>query len=106
MDEIIMVAIATNKLEPLLTPNTQGPAKGLRNKLCINKPHKAKPEPAIMDVIVLGNLISYKIEENIGSDVSKLNKLVLPKYKAHTERTAKTSSSNMVVNMNLDFVNG
>lgn len=103
MDEIIMVAIATNKLEPLLTPNTYGPANGLRNRLCINNPHKAKPEPAIIEVNVLGNLISYNIDVNIGSDVSKLNKLVLPKYKPHTERTAKTRSSNMVVNMNLDL---
>lgn len=57
----------------------------------------------MIEVNVLGNLISYKIDENIGFDVSKLNKLVLPKYKSQTERTAKESSDNIVVNMNLDL---
>jgi len=40
----------------------------------------------------------------MGFDGSILNKLVLPKHKSQIASTAKTSSSIMVVNMNLDLV--
>ena len=53
-----IVAMATKRLEPLLTPNTYGPANGFRNKLCISNPLNAKPDPAMMEVMVLGSLIS------------------------------------------------
>ena len=99
-----IVAMATNKLDPLLTPKTYGPAKGLRNKLCINKPHNAKPDPAIIDVIVFGNLISKSIVENNGLDFSKENKLMLPKHKSLITNAVKISVKYIMLSMNLDFV--
>ena len=45
---------ATPKLAPELIPNTNGPAKGFLNKVCINKPLILKPEPTKIAVNALG----------------------------------------------------
>ena len=47
---------ATPKLAPELIPNTNGPANGFLNRVCINKPHIDKPDPTKIAVIALGNL--------------------------------------------------
>ena len=47
---------ATPKLAPEEIPNTKGPASGFLNKVCINKPLIANPEPTKTAVIALGNL--------------------------------------------------
>ena len=47
---------ATPKLAPEETPNTNGPASGFRNKVCINNPHIDKPEPTKTAVIAFGIL--------------------------------------------------
>lgn len=46
---------ATPKLAPELTPNTNGPASGFLNRVCINKPQMERPEPTKMAVIDLGS---------------------------------------------------
>ncbi len=58
--ELPKIKIATPKLAPEEIPNTKGPAKGFRNKVCINKPQIDKPEPTKIAVIALGNL-KFKI---------------------------------------------
>ena len=45
---------ATPKLAPEEIPKTNGPANGLRNKVCINKPDTDKPEPTKIAVIAFG----------------------------------------------------
>ena len=45
---------ATPKLAPELKPKTSGPAKGFRNKVCINKPLMDNPIPTRIAVIALG----------------------------------------------------
>lgn len=50
------INIATPKLAPELIPNTYGPAKGFLNRVCINKPEIANPEPTKIAVIDLGIL--------------------------------------------------
>lgn len=45
---------ATPKLAPELIPNTNGPAKGFRKRVCINKPEIPKPEPTIIAVKAFG----------------------------------------------------
>lgn len=47
---------ATPKLAPEEIPNTNGPANGFLNKVCINKPATDKPEPTNSAVIAFGNL--------------------------------------------------
>ncbi len=47
---------ATPKLAPEEIPNTNGPAKGFLNNVCINKPLIDKPDPTKIAVIALGNL--------------------------------------------------
>lgn len=54
--EAPMMSIAAPKLAPELMPNTNGPAKGFLNKVCINKPHNDNPEPTKTAVIALGTL--------------------------------------------------
>ena len=46
---------ATPKLAPELIPNTNGPAKGFLNKVCINSPDIPNPEPTNIAVIAFGN---------------------------------------------------
>ncbi len=48
--------IATPKLAPELIPNTNGPAKGFLNKVCINRPQIDNPEPTNIAVMAFGNL--------------------------------------------------
>ena len=57
---ITKIPIATPKVEPEEIPNTEGPAKGFLNKVCINNPATEIPAPAIIAVIVLG-ILSLKI---------------------------------------------
>ena len=47
---------ATPRLAPELIPNTNGPANGFLNKVCINNPEIPRPEPTKMAVKALGNL--------------------------------------------------
>ena len=47
---------ATPKLAPELIPNTNGPANGFLNKVCINKPQIDNPEPTNTAVMALGSL--------------------------------------------------
>ncbi len=54
-DDPIIIS-ATPKLAPDVMPKTNGPANGLRNKVCINKPDMPKPEPTNMAVMAFGNL--------------------------------------------------
>lgn len=52
--ELPSIKIATPKLAPELIPKTYGPASGFLNKVCINNPLIAKPEPTNTAVIALG----------------------------------------------------
>ena len=45
----------------VLNPNTEGPASGLRNRVCICKPPSDKAAPAIMAVNALGIRIFSRI---------------------------------------------
>ena len=45
---------ATPRLAPEEIPNTNGPAKGFLNRVCINNPQIAKPEPTMIAVIAFG----------------------------------------------------
>ena len=47
---------ATPKLAPELIPNTNGPANGFLNKVCIKRPEIPKPEPTKIAVNAFGNL--------------------------------------------------
>ncbi len=110
MDVKLIVAMATNKLEPLLTPNTYGPASGFLNKLCINNPQRAKPDPAIIAVSTFGSRISKKIVENNDSETSTENKLTLPKNKSTVINTNNMANNKMENNMKrlllkCDFIN-
>ncbi len=49
------IKIATPKLAPELIPNTNGPASGFLNKVCISKPLIESPEPAKIAVKDFGN---------------------------------------------------
>ena len=53
---------ATPRLEPLLMPNSDGSAKGLRNKVCINKPETDNPMPASSAVMACGRRYSTMME--------------------------------------------
>ncbi len=53
--------MATIKLAPDDTPNTDGPAKGFLNRVCINKPESESAAPAKIAVHVLGILDSKNI---------------------------------------------
>lgn len=48
------ISKATPKLAPDDIPNTNGPARGFLNKVCINNPQIDRPEPTIIAVIALG----------------------------------------------------
>lgn len=50
------IIIATPKLAPELIPNTNGPANGFLNKVCINNPEMPNPEPTKTAVNAFGNL--------------------------------------------------
>ena len=52
--EIPNIKIATPRLAPELMPNTNGPAKGFLNKVCISKPLIESPEPTNIAVIDFG----------------------------------------------------
>ena len=54
------ISKATPKLAPDEIPNTNGPAKGFLNNVCINKPATDKPEPTKRAVIAFGSL-KFKI---------------------------------------------
>ena len=45
---------AAPKLAPELIPRTKGPARGFLNKVCINRPLRAKPLPVKIAVNALG----------------------------------------------------
>ena len=45
---------ATPRLDPLLIPNREGSAKGLRNRVCIKRPETESPMPANNAVIACG----------------------------------------------------
>ena len=46
--------MATPRLEPLLIPNKEGSAKGLRNNVCIKRPDTESPMPANKAVMAWG----------------------------------------------------
>ena len=48
------ITTATPKLAPELIPNTNGPAKGFLNNVCINNPDIPKPEPTNIAVMAFG----------------------------------------------------
>jgi len=50
------ISNATPKLAPEEIPNTNGPANGFLNNVCISKPLIDNPEPTKIAVIALGNL--------------------------------------------------
>ena len=52
--EVPKITKATPKLAPELIPNTNGPANGFLNKVCINSPEIPKPEPTKIAVIAFG----------------------------------------------------
>ena len=49
------IMTATPKLAPELIPNTNGPAKGFLNKVCIKSPEIPNPEPTRIAVNALGS---------------------------------------------------
>jgi hypothetical protein len=67
-----IITMATPKLAPLLRPKTYGPARGLRNKVCIRSPLMASPEPVIIAVIAFGNRYSTIIYRQVSLETSRL----------------------------------
>ena len=61
---------ATPKLAPDEIPRTKGPAKGFLNKVCINNPLTANPEPTIIAVRALGNRKFKTINSQLDFDAS------------------------------------
>ncbi len=53
--------IATPKLAPAVIPNTEGPANGFRNNVCICKPANDNAPPAKIAVMAFGNRIFQMI---------------------------------------------
>src|SRR5690606_78451 len=53
------VKTATASEAPEVIPRTDGPASGLRKRVCINKPARASAEPPTSATIALGNRDSY-----------------------------------------------
>ena len=54
----VIMLNATNRLAPELIPKTYGPANGLLNSVCINKPETANPPPDRSAIAIRGILIS------------------------------------------------
>ncbi len=69
-------------------PSTDGPARGLRNTVCISRPLTASPAPAIMDVSACGRRDFSTIFRHI-SDSS-----ALPERIAITERAGMLTDPN------------
>ena len=60
---------ATPKLAPELIPNTEGPASGFRNKVCICNPPTDKPAPTRIAVMALGSRIFWMMfRSTLGAD--------------------------------------
>ena len=84
------------KAEPLLMPNTEGPARGLRNTVCICSPLTAKPAPATIAVSACGNRLLKIIFVQISFDsppviiryTSTIGILTEPMNKLTTKRMA------------------
>lgn len=66
---------ATPKLAPEEIPNTNGPANGFLNKVCINKPLIDNPEPTNIAVIAFGNLKFKMIVCQLSLTVSSPKKM-------------------------------
>jgi hypothetical protein len=50
----VIMVIATHKLAPEVIPNTEGPANGLLNNVCIRRPAIESPIPAKTAINVRG----------------------------------------------------
>ena len=92
-----MVTSATPRLAPLLTPNIYGPAKGLRNSVCIISPLTDNAIPANMAVSILGKRKELIICDSTGDNDAKGNSQRLPthisnpaKKRRRTDRQTKT----------------
>ncbi len=66
---------ATPKLAPEEIPNTNGPANGFRNKVCINKPLTDNPEPTIIAVIAFGKRNCKMIISQLSLEDAPPNKM-------------------------------
>ena len=66
---------ATPRLAPELIPSTDGPARGLRNTVCIRRPLTASPAPAIIAVRDCGNLDLRIILRHIKLSLSLPNRI-------------------------------
>lgn len=66
---------ATPKLAPEEIPNTNGPAKGFRNKVCISSPQMDSPEPTKIAVIAFGNRKLSTITFQLSFEPSPPNKI-------------------------------
>jgi len=71
------IKIATPKLAPEEIPNTNGPAKGFLNSVCINKPAIDKPDPTSIAVIALGSLKWRIIVAQLDFELSFPNKTAM-----------------------------
>ena len=95
---------ATPKLAPDEIPNTNGPANGFLNNVCINKPLIANPDPTRIAVIALGSLKWIIITSQLGfellppnkmSKVSEMGMDTDPKLKLIKNNNIKTKKSAM-----------
>lgn len=66
---------ATPKLAPEEIPNTKGPARGFLNKVCINKPLIANPDPTKIAVIAFGNLKCRMINSQLDLELFPPSKM-------------------------------
>lgn len=74
--DVPKIKTATPKLAPELIPNTKGPAKGFRNKVCINKPLIPNPDPTIIAVNDFGKRYSITIYSQEFVEVELENKML------------------------------
>jgi hypothetical protein len=63
------ISKATPKLAPEEIPNTNGPANGFLNNVCINNPEIDSPDPTKIAVIAFGILKLNKIISQLSLDV-------------------------------------
>jgi len=66
--EVPIRSRAAPKLAPELMPRTKGPARGLRNRVCINNPLKESPPPTRMAVRAFGIRYSHMIYDQVSPD--------------------------------------
>ena len=90
------ISNATPKLAPEDIPKTKGPANGLRNKVCINKPLIDNPEPTKIAVIAFGNRKFMIITSQLDLELFPPNKI-----SKISEKGMETEPTLMLMNSNI-----